>query len=200
MGSSPPGTPGTSPRSLPAPSESLRGLSERALAWIVYSLTAVVCGLVVLLITFRQVLVIEGLNVAPLPAFHAILNGTCALLLILGVVLIRKGRVAAHRTAMVGAFALSAVFLISYVIYHSQSPGAHFGGEGWIRPVYFFILISHITLAPVVLPLALYTVVRAFRAEFGRHRRIARWTFPVWLYVAVTGVAVYLMMAPYYVF
>jgi putative membrane protein len=179
-------------------SEALRGLSERALAWIVYSLTALVCGLVVVLITFRQLLVIDGLDVAPLPAFHALLNGTCAVLLVAGVVLIRRGRVSAHRAAMVGAFALSAVFLISYVVYHSQSPGAQFGGEGWIRPVYFTILITHIVLAPVVLPLALYTVVRAFRGEFHLHRRVARWTFPVWLYVAVTGVLVYLFMAPWY--
>lgn len=176
----------------------LKGLSERSLAWIVYSLTAIVCGLVVLLVTFRQVLVIDGLDVSGLPAFHATLNGTCAVLLLLGVAFIRKGRIGWHRTSMVGAFSLSAIFLISYVIYHSQSPGASFGGEGWIRPVYFFILITHIALAPIILPLALYTVIRAFRAEFGRHRKVARWTFPVWLYVAVTGVLVYLFMAPYY--
>jgi putative membrane protein len=202
MGSPHSEAPGVSPPSDPrppgAPAGALGGLSERTLAWVVYSLTAVVCGLVVVLITFRQVLVIEGLDVGPLPAFHAILNGSCAVLLVMGVAFIRRGRVRAHRATMVGAFTLSAVFLISYVIYHSQSPGAHFGGEGWVRPLYFTILISHIALAPVVLPLALYTVVRAFRGEFSRHRRIARWTFPVWLYVAVTGVMVYIFMAPYY--
>ncbi|TVP55328.1 MAG: DUF420 domain-containing protein [Gemmatimonadales bacterium] len=174
------------------------GLSERALAWIVYSLTAVVCGLVVVLVSFRQILVVEGLDVSRLPAVHATLNGTCALLLVMGVVFIRRGKVGWHRVSMVGAFTLSAIFLISYVIYHSQSPGASFGGEGWIRPVYFFVLITHIVMAPVILPLALYTVIRAFRGEFAKHRRIARWTFPAWLYVAVTGVLVYLFMAPYY--
>ncbi|TVP79639.1 MAG: DUF420 domain-containing protein [Gemmatimonadales bacterium] len=182
---------------LPAPS-GLTGLSEKALRRIVWTLTVVVCALVVVLVTWRQILVIDGLDVSRLPAFHALLNGTCAVLLVLGVAFIRKGRVGLHRTSMVGAFALSALFLISYVIYHSQSPGASFGGEGWIRPVYFFILASHIILAPVVLPLALYTVVRAFRAEWGRHRKVARWTFPVWLYVAVTGVLVYLFMRPWY--
>ncbi len=181
-----------------SPDDALRGLSERTLAIIVYSLTAVVTLLVVILVSFRQILVIEGLDVSRLPALHAAMNGTCALLLVMGVILIRQGKVGWHRTAMVGAFTLSALFLISYVVYHSQSPGATFGGEGWIRPVYFTILVSHIALAPIILPLALYTVIRALRGEFDRHRGVARWAFPVWLYVAVTGVLVYLFMAPYY--
>ncbi len=176
----------------------LRNLSERTLAIIVYGLSAVVCLLVVVLVTAPRALVFDGLDVSRLPAFHATLNGTCALLLVLGYRFIRGGKVDAHRAAMVAAFALSCIFLISYVIYHSQSTGASFGGEGWVRPVYFFILISHIALAPIVLPLALYTVARALRGEFGRHRQVARWTFPVWLYVAVTGVLVYLFMAPWY--
>jgi putative membrane protein len=179
-------------------SPGIQGLSERALAWLVYSASALVCGVVVVLITFRQILVVEGLDVRALPGFHATLNGTTALLLLAGFGFIRSGRIAAHRLSMVAAFVLSSIFLVSYVIYHSQSPGASFGGEGWIRPVYFTVLISHVALAPVVLPLALYTVLRAFREEFGRHRRIARWTFPLWLYVALTGVAVYAMMRPYY--
>lgn len=176
----------------------LKRVNETALAWGIYGLSAVVCALVVLLITVPEVLRIEGLDVSYLPAFHATLNGTCALLLALGYTFIRRGQIFRHRAAMVGAFVLSCIFLISYVLYHSQSPGSTFGGEGWIRPVYFFILISHIALAPVVLPLALYAVVRALRGEFDRHRRVARWTLPVWLYVAVTGVLVYLFMAPYY--
>lgn len=190
-------SPSHGPDGLPA-SAGLAGLSERTLSWIVWILTAVVCGLVVVLVTWRQLLVVDGLDVSRLPAFHALLNGTCAVLLVMGVTFVMKGRIGLHRSCMVGAFALSALFLISYVVYHSQSPGASFGGEGWLRPVYFFILISHIALAPVVLPLALYTVVRAFRAEWDRHRQIARWTFPVWLYVAVTGVLVYLFMRPWY--
>jgi putative membrane protein len=120
------------------------------------------------------------------------------MLLAVGYFLIRRKEILWHRRAMVGAFSLSCVFLISYVIYHSQAQTSAFGGEGWIRFVYFFILISHILLAPVVLPLALYSVIRALRGEFARHRRVARWTFPVWLYVALSGVTVYLMMSPYY--
>lgn len=177
---------------------SLAALSERALGWVIYGLSAVVCGLVVILIVVPEVLRIEGLDVSRLPAFHATLNGTCAALLVAGYLFIRGGRVGRHKAAMGSAFILSCVFLISYVIYHSQSPGASFGGEGWIRPVYFFVLISHVVLAPVVLPLALYAVVRALRGEFGKHRGVARWTLPVWLYVTVTGVLVYAFMAPYY--
>jgi putative membrane protein len=176
----------------------LEGLSERALAWIVYSLSAVVCLLVLVLILSPGLLRVEGLDVSRLPAFHATLNGTCALLLLAGYLFVRRGRLRAHRNSMAGAFILSCVFLISYVVYHSQSTGASFGGEGWIRPLYFFILVSHIALAPIVLPLALYAVVRALREEFHRHRKVARWTLPVWLYVAVTGVLVYAFMAPYY--
>ncbi len=176
----------------------LEGLSEKALAWLVYTLSVAVCLAVGLLVGFPEVLRVEGWDVSALPRFHAFLNGTTAILLVGGLVFVRKGRVRAHRALMASAFSLSCVFLISYVIYHSQAPESAFGGMGWVRPLYFAVLISHILLAPVVLPLALYTVIRAFRGEFARHRRVARWTFPVWLYVAVTGVVVYLMMAPYY--
>ena len=179
-------------------SESLKGMSDRSLAALVYGLSALVCGVVVVLITFPRLLEVEGLDVSALPGFHATLNGTVAVLLLVGYGMIRQRWIRAHRAAMVGAFALSCIFLISYVIYHSQAPATAFGGEGWIRPVYFFVLVTHVVLAPVVLPLALFAVIRAFREEFDRHRRVARWTFPVWLYVAVTGVVVFLMMAPYY--
>jgi len=176
----------------------LGGMREGTLRAIVWGLSAVVCLLVVALIVFPQVLRVEGLDVSRLPAVHATMNGTTALLLLLGFLLIRSGRRVGHQRAMLSAFILSCFFLISYVVYHSQAPTSAFGGEGWIRPVYFFTLISHIVLAPVVLPLALFSVLRASRREFARHRRVARWTFPVWLYVAVTGVIVYLMMVPYY--
>lgn len=178
----------------------LRSLSERTLSVVVWGLSALVVGLVALLIMTPQLLRVEGLDVSGLPRFHAILNATTAFLLALGVWLIRGGRRTAHRNAMVAAFALSCVFLVSYVTYHSQAPVSRYGGEGPIRAVYFFILLTHIVLAAGILPLALFTVTRALRGEFGKHRRIARITFPLWLYVTVTGVLVYLMMAPYYSF
>ncbi len=171
---------------------------ERTLAAVVYGVSALVCLLIFLLVVSPQVFEIDGLDVSGLPLLHATLNGTTAVFLVLGYVMIRSGKVGWHRTAMVTAFTLSCLFLVSYLIYHSQAPDSHYGGEGWVRAAYFSVLISHIGLAPVVLPLALYTVVRAIRGEFPRHRRIARWTLPLWLYVAVTGVIVYTMMAPYY--
>ena len=177
-----------------------RSLSARSLATVVFGLSALVVGLVVLLITAPKVVRVEGLDVSGLPRFHATLNATTTLLLATGYLLIRNGKVEAHRAAMVGAFLLSVVFLLSYVVYHAQAPVTRYGGEGLIRWVYFFVLITHVVLAPVILPLALYTVARALRGELPRHRRIARWTLPLWLYVTVTGVAVYLMMAPYYDF
>jgi putative membrane protein len=183
---------------LPPPVPALARLSERALKLWVWGLSAVVVLLVAFLFGSGSRFTLEGVDVSGLPRLHAFLNGGCAVLLVAGVVAVRAGRIGVHRAAMVGAFALSTLFLVSYVVYHSQAPSTPFGGEGWVRPVYFTVLVSHVVLAPVVLPLALYTVLRAFRAEYGRHRRVARWTFPVWLYVAVTGVTVYLMMAPWY--
>lgn len=134
------------------------------------------------------------IEAAHLPALNAALNTTSAVLLVLGYRSIRQGRARAHRAFMVAAFLVSALFLVSYLIYHGQVGSVRFTGAGWIRPVYFSILISHIVLAAVILPLVLLTLTRAMRAQFGRHRRIARWTLPVWLYVSVTGVLVYWML------
>lgn len=173
-------------------------MTGKQLAGVVYTLSAVVCLLVLLLILAPQLIVIEGLDVSPLPRLHAFINGTTAILLTLGYLFIRRGEIGRHRIAMVAAFGLSCIFLLSYLVYHSQASDARFGGEGAVRTLYFAVLVTHIVLASVVLPLALYTVARALREEFPRHRRVARWTLPVWLYVAVTGVIVYLMMAPYY--
>ena len=133
-----------------------------------------------------------------LPRFHAILNSLTTLFLITGYMLIRNGKISQHRFCMITALVLSATFLISYVTYHITNPPASYGGEGIIRSVYFFILITHIILAIVIVPMVLVTVSRALRERFDKHKRIARWTLPVWLYVTTTGVVVYLMMVPYY--
>lgn len=108
--------------------------------------------------------------------------------------MIRQRKIAAHRFFMVSAFVASTAFLISYIIYHVRVGNIRFLGQGWIRPVYFTLLISHIFLAVVILPLVLITLSRALREQFDRHRRIARWTLPLWLYVSVTGVIVYVML------
>ncbi|HEY0544856.1 MAG TPA: DUF420 domain-containing protein [Pyrinomonadaceae bacterium] len=133
-----------------------------------------------------------------LPHLNATLNSISALLLITGYIFIRKGNVAAHHRCMIAAFIASVIFLISYLTYHAFHGSTPFRGVGWVRPVYFTILLTHTVLAAVVAPLAVVTLLRALRERFDKHRKIARWTFPVWLYVSVTGVIVYLMLYQIY--
>ena len=137
---------------------------------------------------------------ADLPAVNASLNGLATVFLTLGYIFIRRGRRDAHRNCMIAAFATSTVFLICYLTYHEwlrRTTGGHgtpFAGQGWIRPVYFFILITHIILAVVIVPMILTTLYRAWKQNWEGHKRISRWTWPVWMYVSVTGVLVYLML------
>jgi len=128
------------------------------------------------------------------PVINATLNGTSAVLIATGRVLIRRGQVAAHRAFMIAAVVCSSAFLVSYLWYHAHVGSVHFRGQGVARPVYFAILISHTLLAAVVVPLVIVTLVRGLRARFDRHRAIARWTYPIWLYVSVTGVVIYVML------
>lgn len=128
------------------------------------------------------------------PAINATLNGTSAVLLLTGRSLIRRGRMAAHRAVMLTALATSTLFLVSYLYYHYHVGSVHFRGQGWSRPIYFTILTSHTILAAVIVPLIIITLTRALRERFDRHRVIARWTYPLWMYVSVTGVIVYVML------
>ncbi|HUM06070.1 MAG TPA: DUF420 domain-containing protein [Terriglobales bacterium] len=128
------------------------------------------------------------------PVINAALNGCSAALLVLGRMLIARKRIAAHRAVMLTALGTSTLFLISYLYYHAHVGSVHFRGTGWSRPVYFTILTSHTILAAVIVPMVLITLSRALRQRFDRHRAIARWTFPLWLYVSVTGVVIYLML------
>jgi uncharacterized membrane protein YozB (DUF420 family) len=128
------------------------------------------------------------------PALNATLNGTSAVLLLTGRVLIAKGRMAAHRACMIAAVVASALFLGCYLFFHFNVGDIHFLGQGWVRPIYFTILISHVTLAIIIVPMAIITLNRGLRAQYARHRAIARWTWPLWMYVSVTGVIVYFML------
>jgi uncharacterized membrane protein YozB (DUF420 family) len=128
------------------------------------------------------------------PAVDAALNGTSAVLLIVGHRMIKRGRMAAHRALMLSAALTSSLFLVCYLYYHAHVGSVRFQGQGWSRPVYFTILISHTILAAAIVPLVIVTLSRAFRERFDRHRAIARWTYPIWLYVSVTGVLVYVML------
>jgi len=129
-----------------------------------------------------------------LPAVNATLNGACTVFLVAGYAFIRNRKIGLHRFCMVTAFLCSTVFLVLYLYFHFHAGLIRFGGQGWIRPVYFTILITHTTLAIVIVPLVLMTLTRALRERFVQHRAIARWTLPLWLYVSITGVVVYWLL------
>jgi putative membrane protein len=157
---------------------------------------------VVVAILFNVKLKDLGYDVEPLsflPPIYATINGITAAVLIAAVMAIKKGNRKLHERLMTFAIALSLAFLVMYVAYHMTSDSTKFGGEGVIRLVYFGLLISHIILSIAVIPLVLISYVRALAAKFDQHKKIAKITFPIWLYVAVTGVIVYIMIAPYYV-
>jgi uncharacterized membrane protein YozB (DUF420 family) len=129
-----------------------------------------------------------------LPAVNATLNAISGILLLAGYALIRTGRVEQHRRVMIAAFTTSSLFLVCYLVYHAQVGSVRFTRSGFVRPLYFTILITHVTLAAVVPPLAIVTLSRGLKARYLRHRAIARWTLPIWLYVSVTGVLVYVLL------
>lgn len=133
-----------------------------------------------------------------LPPIYATINGLTAVLLVTAVVAIKNGRQILHERLMTACILFSIAFLVMYVAYHMTSESTSFGGEGWIRGVYLFILISHIFLSIVIIPLVLITYSKTYLKDFAAHKRWAKYTFPIWLYVAITGVIVYVMISPYY--
>lgn len=141
---------------------------------------------------------IDGYNFSFLPPIYASINGVTATVLLIALWAIKNKKRVLHERLMKTCIVLSLLFLVMYVAYHMTSDSTTFGGEGTVRYVYYFILITHIFLSIGVIPLVLFTYARAFNGEFERHRKLARITFPIWLYVAVTGVVVYLMISPYY--
>jgi putative membrane protein len=167
---------------------------------------------VAFLILVPQAKIDFGFNTRTLPLFHAILNSSTAILLLASLYFIRNGQVRAHKTANWIAIVLSTIFLVSYVIYHAANPSTRFGDmnhdgllseaekqqAGAMRYVYYFILSSHIILSGIIIPFVLFTLQRAYQEKFDKHRKLAKITWPMWLYVAVTGVVVYVMISPYY--
>ena len=142
-----------------------------------------------------------GINVEPLtflPPIYAAINGITAVLLVSAVIAIKNGNRAIHEKLMTSAILCSVVFLLMYVAYHMTTESTKYGGEGTIRYVYYFFLITHVVLSVAVIPLVLFTYVKALAGQFENHKKLAKITFPLWLYIAVTGVVVYLMIAPYY--
>jgi putative membrane protein len=167
---------------------------------LIIALSVIIPIVVALLMLFPDVFHIESesIDFSSLPFFHAILNGSTAVLLLTGFVLIKNKKANLHKAAMLSAFVLSSVFLVSYVTSKLTNAPVPFEGEGVIRFVYFFILISHIILSILVLPLALFSIYRGMTGEIAKHKSIVKYTFPIWMYVAITGVLVYILMSPYY--
>lgn len=171
--------------------------SKTGMRWI-----AIISALVLLAVAFllAQSQTIQNYNpdIYILPKINAVLNSLTFLFLFAGLIFIKNGKKVLHQGSMITAFVLSSLFLVSYVIYHYQAPHTSYGGEGVIRYIYFGLLISHILLATTIVPLALITVFRAVKMDYKKHKKIARWTLPIWLYVSLTGVIIYFLIAPYY--
>jgi putative membrane protein len=165
---------------------------------IIIAISILVPLVVVVLIFMPERYNFLGIEAGLLPLFHAVLNGMTALLLITGFTLIKKQNRVAHRYVMTTAFILSAVFLVSYVISKISNEPVSYPADAPLRYLYLFILVSHIVLCAIILPLVLYTMYFAWIKKFEKHKKVASWTFPIWLYVAVTGVLVYVFMQPYY--
>ena len=167
----------------------------RKLNRIAYILSAVVLLLVVFM---RYIHFDTNIDFSFLPPFHASVNGITAVVLLIAYNHIRAGRIESHKRSIYWAIGLSVVFLLSYVLYHTTTEPTLFRGEGPIKYVYYILLITHVILAAVIFPFILFTFIRAYTGQYHKHKRMARWVFPIWLYVAVTGPVCYLMLMPYY--
>lgn len=164
----------------------------------IVALSIVVPILVLILMYLPERYNIFGIQSGTFPLFHAIINGSTAILLMTGYFFMTIKEYKWHRNFMILAFLFSTVFLVSYVISKISNDPVPFGGEGFVRYFYFFILITHIVLSAIIVPLVLFTMYHGLTNQYAKHAKIARWTFPVWLYVSITGVLVYILMFPYY--
>ncbi|GLR19707.1 DUF420 domain-containing protein [Portibacter lacus] len=167
----------------------------RKLNILAYIVSIIVIGLVLLM---RRVKFDIGIDFSFLPAFHSSMNAVTAVLLIIALVFIKQKKITAHRNMMFAAVITSALFLLSYVLYHFTTPETNFCKEGNIRIVYFILLISHVILAGVIFPFILFTLIRGYTDQVEKHKKMARWVYPMWLYVAITGPILYLMLRPCY--
>lgn len=179
-------------------------MTDRTIFRLVWTISSIVLLLIILLQT-NLVNLFANHDQLPswvefLPRLNAMINGTCAVLLLVSFYFIMKKNIRMHKILNITALVLSSCFLISYLIFHSAGVETKYGGEGSIRYVYYFILITHIILAAAVLPLVLLSFYRGMKMQVEKHRRLVRWTFPIWLYVTISGVLVYLMVSPYYSF
>jgi putative membrane protein len=170
---------------------------DRLARWLIIIVSVVVFAAIALLSRVKWD-VDPGFDVHLFARLNAIINSIVSVLLVIGLISVKMGRYLLHKRIMIGALVLSICFLVSYICHHLMAGDTRFGGQGSIRYIYFIILITHIFLAAIILPFILFTTYRALTGEWLRHRRLAKITWPIWLYVSVTGVVVYLMISPYY--
>lgn len=167
------------------------------LIWVL-SIVAVIIILSINYIPRSTTNTVFGIDISILPLFNAIFNGIAFIFLVGALITIRKGNINAHRNFILAAFGATFLFLITYLTYHSLAGSTSYGGDGVLKYIYYIILISHIVLSTILLPLALFTLARGLNMQTEKHKKIARWTMPIWLYVSITGVLVYLLISPYY--
>ncbi|MGM0634788.1 MAG: DUF420 domain-containing protein [Bacteroidota bacterium] len=175
-----------------------KSTSDRWAVPLIIVLSIAVPAIVVLLMNLDTRYNLLGADLGSFPFFHAVINASTAILLLTGFGLIKKDKPQLHKKVMITAFGLSVIFLVSYVLSKISHDPVPYGGEGILRYVYFFILVSHIVLSGIIVPLVLFTMYRGLTGEYKSHKKWAKWTFPIWMYVAITGVLVYLFMMPYY--
>ena len=169
-----------------------------SLAYVVIGVVSLIVFLAVVLLKREAVKIDAGFNAHIFATINAFINSAVSVLLVTAFILVKQKKYLAHKRVMLASIILSSLFLVSYIAHHLLAPETKFGGEGNIRYIYFFILITHIFLAAIILPIILYTAYQSLSGQFAKHRKIARYTFPLWLYVSVTGVLVYLLISPYY--
>ncbi|RSL30402.1 DUF420 domain-containing protein [Salibacterium salarium] len=172
--------------------------SDKNNVWIAVILTIVINGLITVLFLMEGYSGEIGFDITILPMLNAIFNSFTTVFLLMALFFILRKNITMHRRFIYAAFTTTSMFLVTYLIYHYLSESTEYGGGGLLESVYYFILISHIILAAVIVPLAVITFLRGMKNQVVKHRKIARWTMPLWLYVSITGVIVYLMISPYY--
>lgn len=170
--------------------------NDKLANWVIISLSAVVFALVTLMRNYKPLKLDFDTHI--FPAMSAFLNSIVAVLLLIGLVLVKKRQLERHRNVMLAAVVFSVLFLLTYVLYHISTPETSYGGAGVVKTIYYIILFSHIGLAGIILPFILYAVYRGLTGEYERHKKLTRWVWPLWFYVSVTGVVVYFMISPYY--
>jgi putative membrane protein len=176
----------------------MEATSRRNRTILIWVLTLAINGLVVVSFVMPQPEFLQKMDFSMLPAVNAVLNSLTFLFLLFSLIAIKQKKIQLHRNLIFAAFSTTGIFLVTYLLYHMSTPSTPYGGEGVLKAIYLFILLTHILLAAIIVPLALFTISRGLNMDVERHRKIAKWTMPLWLYVSLTGVIVYLMISPYY--